>query len=1267
MSDPTGSARSDPFPLPQRVWRALIEQALVRDVVVTLDRDARIQYLSPSVEPVLGYAASELVGRTVFEFVHPDDIGIAAGAFAVGLSRPGPADPVELRFRHRDGTWRILEAVGNNLLADPELQCVVVVSRDVTDRKRADAEVRAAWDQARQYLEIADVIFVALDRQGRITLVNRKGCEVLGCDRPTELIGRDWFTTVVPGGIAAEVGAMFRAVMDGTADLPEHYENPVRRRNGDLRLISWHNVVVRDTRGHVIGTLSSGEDITDRRNAEEREANLGRILDEAWNEIYIFDAETLRFLEVNRGARRNLGYTMAELRAMTPLDLTPVRSPAQMAGLLEPLRSGARDRLRFEGTNRRKDGTLYPLDLHVQKGTLGGRPVFVGIGLDVTERKRMERQLLQIRMGVERSGEVIFLTDPDGRITYVNPTFERVYGYTTDEALGATPRILKSGLMSPAHYHAFWDALLGKRAVQAEVINRTKDGRLVTVEASANPVLDDSGAIVGFLAIQRDVTERKQHENALLESEARFRAVFEGAAMGMALATTDGRILDVNAALADMLGYARVELVGKTIADITPPEDWKHEVELIRRLERTRAMSGDFEKRYRRKDGSTLWGRLTVSFIPNADGSVRFVIGMVEDITVRREVEAKLRLSDRILDSIGNLVIVADADGDVRYVSPSVARILGYAADEVLGDGWWRRTRRDGEAADRERRAMADMAAGREPISTQPYERSLLDRNGNERWLAWTDTRGPDGLLIGVGHDVTERKRAEEALRASEATFRALFEHAVYGIFRSTPEGRFLSANPALVALLGYDSEEEVLALDLGKDVYVSGAFRKTLIDDQVTRPEIRGVEAEWKRKDGSSFTARLSGRAVRAPDGTVRYFEMVVEDVSERRSLEVQLRHAQKLEAVGQLTAGIAHDFNNILTTIITNAELIAAALPPELPELRADVREISAVSGRAAEMIRKLTAFSRREHLDLEPLNVDEFVQGMAQVLRRVLPETIEIVVVAERAGGARANRGAMEQVLLNLATNARDAMPEGGTLKVDARQVYLDETFQATHGVGDPGAYVCISVSDSGSGMDARTRAKIFEPFFTTKPVGKGTGLGLAMVYGLVKQHGGYINVYSEPSRGTTFRIYLPAIDNAPSGTLAAAETADARGGTETILVVEDEESIRRSARRILERFGYHVMLAANGEEAAGFLQSHGDELDLVITDVVMPRLGGIQLYQTARAAGAKVKFIFSSGYSTAQIEGTGGPDVPFLHKPWTVAELLNTVREVLDARG
>jgi CheY-like chemotaxis protein len=200
-----------------------------------------------------------------------------------------------------------------------------------------------------------------------------------------------------------------------------------------------------------------------------------------------------------------------------------------------------------------------------------------------------------------------------------------------------------------------------------------------------------------------------------------------------------------------------------------------------------------------------------------------------------------------------------------------------------------------------------------------------------------------------------------------------------------------------------------------------------------------------------------------------------------------------------------------------------------------------------------------------------------------------------------------------------------------------------------------------------MDARTRAKIFEPFFTTKPVGKGTGLGLAMVYGLVKQHGGYINVYSEPSRGTTFRIYLPAIDNAPSGTLAAAETADARGGTETILVVEDEESIRRSARRILERFGYHVMLAANGEEAAGFLQSHGDELDLVITDVVMPRLGGIQLYQTARAAGAKVKFIFSSGYSTAQIEGTGGPDVPFLHKPWTVAELLNTVREVLDARG
>ncbi len=757
---------------------------------------------------------------------------------------------------------------------------------------------------------------------------------------------------------------------------------------------------------------------------------------------------------------------------------------------------------------------------------------------DATDQRRIDRELLRLRLGIERSGEIVFLTDPEGRITYVNPTFERVYGYRADEALGQTPRILKSGLMSQDEYREFWQVLLAKRTISGEIVNRTKDGRLVTVEASANPVVDADGTLVGFLAIQRDVT-------------------------------------------------------------------------------------------------------------------------------ARRESDAQLRLSDSILASVGNLVIVADATGAIQYVSPSVRNLLGYEPADLLGDGWWLRTGGDPEERARERARVAAMAGGDLPVPAGSYERQVTNRTGGVRWMAWTDARGPDGLLIGVGLDITERRHAEEALRESEAQFRALIAHTVHGIFRTAPDGRFLLANPALVELLGYATEDEVLALDLARDVCAEGGRTLEVLQRAGEEP-IRGAEVTWNRRGAGQFTARLSGRAIRDPDGGVRHFEVLVEDVTARRNLEIQLQHSQRLDAIGQLTAGIAHDFNNILTSIVANAELVTANLPPESVGLRADLRDITAVATRGAEMIKKLMAFSRREHLALEALDVEQLIREMAGVFRRVLPESIAVAVGVRDVGTARLNRSAIEQVLLNLATNARDAMPEGGTLRIEAEPTTLTGSLAGVNTPIAPGQYVRVTVSDTGVGMEERVAARIFEPFFTTKPPGKGTGLGLAMVYGLVKQQGGYITVSSTPRRGTRFQLYFPT--TFPAGLQAEAEpAADLVGGTENILLVEDDEAIRRLAKRLLERFGYHVVVAVDGQDAAEFLREHGGDIDLVISDVVMPRMSGPELLDIARSGGNRVRFIFTSGYAMEQtrLQTPVLARHPFLHKPWTVAELLTTIRTVLDA--
>ena len=521
------------------------------------------------------------------------------------------------------------------------------------------------------------------------------------------------------------------------------------------------------------------------------------------------------------------------------------------------------------------------------------------------------------------------------------------------------------------------------------------------------------------------------------------------------------------------------------------------------------------------------------------------------------------------------------------------------------------------------------------------------------------------GIGVIVVED-TERRRAEQGRRRSGEQYEAIVENASYGIYRSSIDGQFLKVNPALVRMLGYETEVDVLALDIGQDVYVKAEQRHRLIEEFRDSERIQGVEVEWRRRDGHTILVRLSGRPVHAEGGDLLGFEMMAEDVTEQRALEHALRQTQKMETVGQLTSGIAHDFNNLLTIILSHANLLSQALPPDRSDLRSDVAEIQGGARRGAELVRKLLGFSRHERLEPRRLDIAAWVFDAVRTLRRLLPENIEIeCTTAEHSGAVAADPGALEQILLNLATNARDAMPDGGTLHVDVRRIHLHEEDRPLHEWITPGAFVCITASDTGVGMDKQTLSRVLEPFFTTKAAGVGTGLGLPMVYGLMKQHRGFIHLYSEPGHGTTVKLYLPQAVDGPVAAPTAREDV-LRGGSERILLIEDDRKLREVAQRLLQNVGYHVWIAGDGAEGLSIYGARQGELDLVITDLVMPKIGGMQLYEAIRRKEERVKVLFTSGYPVPQVRSQLGEDprVAFVTKPWTASELLGEVRALLD---
>jgi two-component system, cell cycle sensor histidine kinase and response regulator CckA len=817
-----------------------------------------------------------------------------------------------------------------------------------------------------------------------------------------------------------------------------------------------------------------------------------------------------------------------------------------------------------------------------------------------------------------------------------------------------------------------------------------------TLESGSPPALSQNPSSTDKGLAQSWLEGNPEIHKAYLEQ------LVECAPEAITILDTEYRIMRINSEFTRLFGYSEAESLGQMVGDLIVPLELRAQAdEMSRALDSGQKVS--VETRRRRKDGTLV--DVSILGTPVSVAGERLALyAIYRDISQKKRAEALssalYRLAEKTssAEDLGQFYaaihsIVAELmyarnfyialyDAATGYLS------FPYFVDEQdprpeprkLGRGLTEYVLRTGEPLLATGEIFEELLRRREVdeigapsldwlgvplkmgattlgvVAVQSYNDAFRFGDKDKEILTFVSQQ----LATAIEH-----KRNEEALRTSEARYRSLVDSAVYGIYRSDHEGRLRDANPALVTMLGYDSAAEVLALDPEKDVFLRPEELGRLLRESKCRGKIDNFEVKWKRKDGTILTVRLSGRVVSNGEVSQDFLELIAEDVTDKRVLEDQFRQAQKMEAVGRLAGGVAHDFNNLLMVISGYTEVLLDRVDGKDP-LHTKVEAIQQAADRATTLTRQLLAFSRKQLLELKVVDVNAIVQDMERLLRPLIGENIDLTTRLEpNVGRTRADAGQLEQVIMNLVVNAKDAMPAGGKITIQTGNAELDDSYRREHTYIQPGPYIMLLVSDTGCGMDKETQARIFEPFFTTKEKGKGTGLGLSTVYGIIKQSGGYVFAQSEVGHGSTFRIYLPRVEDAaePTDTVKAKSTA--LEGTETVLLVEDEDSVRQLVAETLASRGYKVIQAENGEEALKLVASSPETIHLMITDVVMPGMSGRELARELLKLRPQSKVMFLSGYSEDAVlnQGVLEPETAFLQKPFTLQHLARKVREII----
>ncbi len=782
----------------------------------------------------------------------------------------------------------------------------------------------------------------------------------------------------------------------------------------------------------------------------------------------------------------------------------------------------------------------------------------------------------------------------------------------------------------------------------------------------------------------RYAVERAKSDEALRQSEEVFRGAFENTKVSMALAGLDNRFLRVNEAFSLMFGHSKEEMLRLSVADITYPDDLAESYAYRERLLTGEGQFFQMEKRFLHSEGHVVWGLTNISLVRGTSDEPIYYVVQVQDVTQRKLAEESLRKREEqirlLLDSTAEAIYGIDMHGNCTLSNRACAQLLGYeSADDLLGKhmhNLMHHTKPDGTPNPEE--GCRIYQAFRRGEGTHVDDELFWRSDGTSfpaEYFSYPIKQG-DNLIGSVVTflDISERKHAEESARTLAAERNHLLGQLrlqiermplVYLLFDA--DFRITDWNPAAQRTFGYTREE---ARGKQPNELIPPSFHQDAarILERIRAGDMAAHSVnENLTKDGRTITCEWFNTPLLADDGRFGGLLCLGRDVTDQKTLQAQFQQAQKMEAIGQLAGGVAHDFNNLLTIISGYSEMLLATLGASDP-MRESVKEISEAGHRAASLTRQLLAFSRKTVLEPKVLDLNETVRETEKFLRRLIGEDVLLTGVLDpNISRVKVDPGQLGQVLMNLAVNARDAMPRGGTLTVETRNVELDHEYSRLRPELKPGRYVLLSITDTGSGMTADVKAKIFEPFFTTKGVGKGTGLGLAVVLGIVRQSGGHVEVDSEPEVGTTFKIYFPAVEEQVSPTRGLDGGRDPRG-TETVLLVEDENGVRGLAALVLQSYGYKVLTAGNGVEAVEAVEKHRGGIDLVVTDVVMPGMGGPDLAEGVQSRFPQVRVLFTSGYTDDAVvrHGLLSEKVAFLQKPYSPLALVRKVRHVLDER-
>ncbi len=1291
-------------------FRRLAENAEDLIYLFRLRPERRFEYVSPSSTALTGYTPEEHYANPDLgdRLVHSDDRHLLA---EVAEGRIEPGKPVVLRWVRKDG--RTIWTEQRNVPirdADGRLVAVQGIVRDITERHRIEEKLRESERFLQTVIESEPECVKLLGADGTVMMMNRAGLEMIDAESLEQVQGRSVYPLVnLP--YRQDFMRLTEQVFQGKSGALAFEATGLKGRSVWLET---HAVPLRDENNEIMALLGITRDITQRIRAEEKlrasEKFLQTVIDTEPECVKLLDAGGT-VLMMNRAGLEMIQAEASDQirgRAADPLIAPEHRKP--FARLLEKVFRGTGGTLTFEMVGLQ--GRRLWMDTHMVplRDEAGKIIAALGITRDITERRKMEQRLRDsernLREAQRLAGVGSWDRDPRTQEVHWSPEVFKILGCNP-----AAERPSFERFRSAVHpqdrsrvAEALDEAFLHRKPYDVEFRIVRPDGSERIVHARAEVTFDDTGAAVKIIGTLQDLTERRRTEELLTRiaqnisqrtGDAYFRAVTEfvvqelgtdiafigeHAASGRSVRTVvvhdhgtfkDNFEYDLDGAPCGAIRGSTPCFFPERIRELFPRDhllaDLSLEsyagIPLFDSLGRPLGILATLGRSPMRPDDRERIITLLQIFSARASG----------ELERKRAEEALVRSEQRyreLLESITTYmytVMVSDGRPVATSHGPGCVAVTGYTSDEYAADPrLWYHMIYDEDRPLVLRQTTALMAGGR----PGPIEHRIRHKNGSIVWVQSAVVPRVDGegrltAYDGLITDITARKRAEDFSRS-------ILESVDEGFLIIGRDYSILSANRAYAREIGLTPSELI-----GRSCYaVTHGNRRPCHQQGEECAVLRCWEtgqpqsALHTHADPSGGPLYIETKAfpLRDASGEITAAIETITDVTEHRRLEEQLRHAQKMEAVGLLAGGVAHDFNNILTAIVGYGNLLRMKMPPEDSQ-SVFLEQILAAAARGANLTRSLLAFSRKQTIHPRPIDLNETIRRIEGLLHRVIGEDIDLrPELADGELTVLADSSQMEQVLMNLATNARDAMPAGGTITITTATALIDEAFRKEHGFGTVGRYACVSVEDTGAGMDKGTLEHIFEPFFTTKGQGRGTGLGLAIVYGIMKQNSGYVLAESEPGKGARFRLFFPLIAGSSEQVSVTEATAPA-AGNETLLIAEDDATIRALLGTMLREFGYTVLEAGNGEEAVRLFSEHRDAVRLVILDVVMPKMTGKEAHDAIIALEPEVKTLYLSGYNSEIVRSKGVIDdtANFLLKPISPMDLLRTVRRILDDRN